>query len=411
MPSFSSLLVSLVAAGGLAAAAPAATSGPSPKSGTFSFPVVYNSNAQPYGPVSLAKVYRKFGKPVPADVAAALEKRQQQGNVERSTGSAKAAPTDDDEKYLTPVQIGTPPQTLNLLFDTGSSDLWVFSNDTVADEVRSQTLYQPGNSSTATQLSGLTWQIKYADGASSSGNVYQDVVAVGDLKVQKQAVQTAQKVSGDFTDDTMTSGLMGLAFSSINNVQPTQQKTFMDNAEHSLNTPLFTADLKHQTDGKYNFGFIDAAAHNGPINYSPIDNSGGFWNWTSTGYAIGANAFVKTPIQNIADSGTSLMLLPEEIVRVYYKAVPGAYYDKVEAGFVFECATKLPDFSFGVGTAKITIPGAFINYSRSSGTKCFGSIQTTESGIVIFGDIAFKAALVVFDVGKTRIGWAAKKLI
>ncbi|KAG6094254.1 hypothetical protein E4U31_006337, partial [Claviceps sp. LM219 group G6] len=279
MPSFSSLLVSIVAASGLAAAAPAIT-GPSPNSGTFSFPVVHNSNAQLYGPASLAKTYKKFGKPVPADVAAALEKRQQQENVDRSTGSVKAVPGEHDEKYLTPVQIGRPPQTLNLLFDTGSSDLWVFSNDTTADEVRGQTLYQPGKSSTAKHLSGLTWQIQYGDGSSSSGNVYQDVVAVGKLKVQKQSVQTAQQVSGDFTNDTMTSGLMGLAFSSINNVQPTQQNTFMDNAKDLLDAPLFTADLKHHTDGKYNFGYIDAAAHKGPITYSPIDNSGGFWNWT-----------------------------------------------------------------------------------------------------------------------------------
>ncbi|KAG6108950.1 hypothetical protein E4U14_003414 [Claviceps sp. LM454 group G7] len=410
MPSLGSLLVSIVAASGLAAAAPAIT-GPSPNSGTFFFPVVNNSNAQLYGPASLAKAYKKFGKPVPADVTAALEKRQQQENVDRSTGSVKAVPGEDDEKYLTPVQIGRPPQTLNLLFDTGSSDLWVFSNDTTPDEVRGQTLYQPGKSSTAKHLSGLTWQIQYGDGSSSSGNVYQDVVAVGKLKVQKQSVQTAQQVSGDFTNDTMTSGLMGLAFSSINNVQPTQQKTFMDNVKDSLDAPLFTADLKHHADGKYNFGYIDARAHKGPITFSPIDNSGGFWNWTSTGYAIGTNAFVKTPIHNIADSGTSLMLLPEEIVRAYYKAVPGAHYDKLEAGFIFECATKLPNFSFGVGNAKITIPGAFINFSRSRGTKCFGGIQTTENGFIIFGDIAFKAALVVFDVGKTRIGWAAKKLI
>ncbi|KAG6229491.1 hypothetical protein E4U34_002792 [Claviceps purpurea] len=228
-----------------------------------------------------------------------------------NTGSAKAGSTENDIEYLTPVQIGTPPRTLDLLFDTGSSDLW----------------------------------IQYGDGASPNGNVYQDVIAVGGLKVQKQAVQTAQKVSRDFTNDTMSSG-------------------------------------PHRPRRR-----------------------------DSTGYAIGSNAFTKTPIANIADTGSSLMLLPDEIVNSYYRGVQDAHYDDDEAGFIFDCAAKLPDFSFGVGNTIITIPVTYMNFSYSRGPWCFGGIQSSaDTGFNIFGGIALKAALVVFDGGNNRIGWAAKSL-
>lgn len=55
----------------------------------------------------------------------------------RATGSATTTPIDNlDDAYVTPVSIGTPAQVLNLDFDTGSSDLWVFSSETPSREVR-----------------------------------------------------------------------------------------------------------------------------------------------------------------------------------------------------------------------------------------------------------------------------------
>ncbi|GAO18409.1 uncharacterized protein UV8b_02830 [Ustilaginoidea virens] len=407
MPTFGSFLVSLVAASSLVAAAPATSS---TDHDGVSVAARRNEHFRPDGPAALARAYRKFGKPLPLDLARAVSRSHRQRT---STGSVVASsPHNYDVEYLAPVQIGTPAQTLPLNFDTGSSDLWVFSTLTPPSEVNGQKLYDPSKSSSSHLMDGESWNIVYGDGSSSGGSVYSDVVSIGGLAVQGQAVEVALQVSQQLTNDSSSSGLVGLAFSSINTVTPDQQNTFFANAMPNLNLPLFTADLNHHADGTYNFGFIDKSHYTGSITYTPVDNSQGFWGWTSTGYAVGSDRFRKTSISGIADTGTTLLLLPDSIVKAYYAKVPGAGYNATAGGYSFNCSASLPTFKFGVEKSAITIPGSFFNFATLEGShNCYGGLQSSDGiGINVFGDIALKAAFVVFDGGKTRLGWASKRV-
>ena len=60
----------------------------------------------------MAKTYAKYGKAIPPVIAAAAA---------NNDGTVTATPEEYDAEYLCPVTIGG--QTLNLDFDTGSSDL------------------------------------------------------------------------------------------------------------------------------------------------------------------------------------------------------------------------------------------------------------------------------------------------
>lgn len=77
-----------------------------------------------------------------------------------------------DLSYYGPVNMGTPSQTMELLFDTGSSDLWV----NVGNSNCQTTPYNTGASSTY-KNTGSSFAIQYGSG-SSSGTVATDTVSL-----------------------------------------------------------------------------------------------------------------------------------------------------------------------------------------------------------------------------------------
>lgn len=189
-----------------------------------------------------------------------------------STGQSGTVPAEDeqnDAEYLCQVSIGTPAQTLTLDFDTGSSDLWVWSTKLSksiqeSGQKSGHTIFDPTKSSTWKLSSGSTWQISYGDSSSASGVVGTDNVTIGGLTIKQQAVEIAEKLSAQF-ESGPGDGLLGLAWGSINTVQPTPVATPVENMITQDDIPkdseLFTAHLANYKDtgddSFYTFGFID----------------------------------------------------------------------------------------------------------------------------------------------------------
>ncbi|KAK5790915.1 hypothetical protein VI817_006224 [Penicillium citrinum] len=280
---------------------------------------------------------------------------------------------------------------------------WVFSTELSTSEQSGHAVYNPRKS--GTKLSGASWDISYGDGSGASGDVYTDTVVVGGVTASKQAVEAAKQISSQFQRDTDNDGLLGLAFSSINTVSPTPQKTFFDNVKSSLDEPLFAVALKHAAPGVYDFGFIDSSKYTGSIHYTDVDSSQGFWSFTVDSYKVGSKS--GAGFDGIADTGTTLLLVDDSVVSAYYAQVNGAKNDESVGGYVFDCSADLPDFSVQIGSYTATVPGSLINYGDSGAGSCLGGIQSnTGIGFSIFGDIFLKSQYVVFDASGPKLGFA-----
>lgn len=366
----------------------------------FSVPQVATGNTNVTAPpLALLKAINKYNGTPPTTVQKAAAAAQQSGSVVASSYNG-------DSEYLCPVTVGGT--VLNLDFDTGSSDLWVFSTLQASTQQRGHAVY---NTASGKRLSGETWKISYGDGSGAAGVVYADKVVVGAVTATSQAVEAATSISSAFVSDTDSDGLLGLAFSSINTVRPDQQTTFFDSVKSSLARKLFTVDLKKGAAGSYDFGYIDSSKYSGSITYVPVNTANGFWQFTTTGYAVGSKAAVSSSYTAIADTGTTLLLLPDSIVSAYYAQVSSARYDSTQGGYVVSCSATLPSFTAVIGGQKFVVPGSYINYAQVSTTQCYGGIQSNAGiGFSIFGDIFLKSQFVVFSMENStpQLGFAAQ---
>lgn len=279
------------------------------------------------------------------------------------SGVVLATPEQGDTEYLAPVNIGG--QTITMDFDTGSSDLWVFNTQLASASQSGHTIFNPQQSSTFKLMQGASFSISYGDGSGAAGNVGTDTVNIGGASVTSQAIELATAVSSTFVHDTQSNGLVGLAFSKLNTIQPTQQKTFFDNAIATLPMPVFTADLRHASVGSYEFGNIDSTKFNGSLSWAEVNTTQGFWQFSSEKFAVGNGSEMNIAGgQAIADTGTTLMLVNAAIVNAYYSQVEGAVNNYQVGGVTFPCSADLPDLQVDIGgNYMATIRGDDINFA------------------------------------------------
>jgi len=113
---------------------------------------------------------KKPGKqPGAASATAGATFTNSTSNGTATSGVVTASPAAGDVEYLSPVSIGG--QIMNLDFDSGSSDLWVFSSQLSKAQQTGHTVFDITKSANFKMLKGESFSISYGDGSFAAGNV------------------------------------------------------------------------------------------------------------------------------------------------------------------------------------------------------------------------------------------------
>ncbi|KAF2774154.1 aspartic proteinase precursor [Teratosphaeria nubilosa] len=351
-------------------------------------------------------ILKKFGVKAGGKAHVSQKVLQKKDASTGQTGDVPAQDVESQAEYLASVGIGTPAQTLNLDFDTGSADLWVFSTElpssTLSQAGSSHSIFDSSKSSTFKKTSD-TWQISYGDGSTASGTTGTDVLDLGGFEIKNQVIELANTLSTQFAQGP-GDGLLGLAFDTINTVTPTQAKTPTDNlaTEYPNEQRLFTAWLGESTDNSfYTFGYIDQTAANGltPA-YAPVDSSEGFWMFDSPNCSVNGQAIQKGNTKAIADTGTTLLLTDDTTLAAIYAQIPGATMSSQQQGYVFPSDATIPTIEFSVGDTLFSLDPETIKFEDLGDGTYYGGIQSAgNQGFDILGDVFLRNVYAIFDQG------------
>jgi hypothetical protein len=178
----------------------------------------------------------------------------------------------------------------------------------------------------------------------------------------------------------------------------------------SKSAELFTAYLGSWRDTNepdkgesfYTFGYIDqdviSAAGTQP-SYAPVDNSQGFWQFASASYSINGKSTQRSGNTAIADTGTTLALVADDVCKAIYAAIPGSKYDSTQQGYLFPSNTtadKLPTVAFAVGTKLFNVQKEDLSFADAGNGMVYGGIQSRGSlDFDILGDTFLKGIYAV----------------
>jgi len=296
-------------------------------------------------------------------------------------------------QYFITVDIGTPAQQFNVVPDTGSSNLWVYSSNCRSIPCKTHSTYDASSSSTYA-AQGDDFIIEYGSGG-VNGFVSNDVAGFGGVSAE-MGFGEVQTVSGATFYISQMDGIIGLGYDTI--------------SVNGLPTWLMSTDLEDKS-----FGFY---LHSNPEQIPGFETEGytlvdthhvieqTYWNLNLTRMS-GPNGIVDTTGYKAAiDSGTSLIIGSSDMIN---PLIEGIVVDQMCAGIA-----DLPDISLTFDNTDYILTAAdyVVEVTEFGTTQCLMGIMAMDLpegfNYMIVGDVFMRPYATHFDRNSNTVSFYTK---
>ncbi|EJT69301.1 rhizopuspepsin-3 [Gaeumannomyces tritici R3-111a-1] len=363
-----------------------------------------------------AKYGRKPPVGISGDVAAApvLDRRQ---NSKYTVSRAASTSTADsvglhqdgsDLSYFIDVGLGSGAKSVYMLFDTGAGTTWVMGSDCKSEPCLVHNSFGPADSASL-KATSQSFSIAYGTG-SVVGVISTDTVAIAGKKVT-MSFGVANVTSNDFNHFPFD-GILGMSM----NKGATENLLQVFKREKTFKANTFGVFVNRNADGpntgEVSFGGTNPAKYTGALSYTPVsDKANGDWAIPMDDLAYDGKKAGVTGRLAYIDTGTTYIFGPAADVATFHKSIPGAKLDANGGGTTYTApcdSTKTLTISFG-GVAYAIQTRDWLSGPNANG-ECVSNVYGIEvvRGAWLLGDVFLKNVYAVFDVDRTRIGFATR---
>ncbi|XP_054253412.1 gastricsin [Indicator indicator] len=316
-----------------------------------------------------------------------------------------------DSSYFGEISIGTPPQNFLVLFDTGSSNLWVPSTYCQTAACFNHAKFNPSSSSSFSS-SGQSYTLSYGSG-SLTVLVGYDTLRIQSITVTEQEFGLSQNEPSQPFYFADFDGILGMAYPSlaVGGMTTALQGMLQQN---QLTQPIFSfyfsRNPTYSYGGELVLGGIDEQLFRGDINWAPVTQEL-YWQVALNSFVVGqtATGWCSQGCQAIVDTGTYLLTVPQQYLDGFLQ-LTGA--QQTSYGYAVDCSQvqNMPSITFVINGALLPLyPSAYV---LNNNGYCTLGIEPTylpsQNGqpLWILGDVFLKEYYTIFDMANGRIGFA-----
>ena len=321
--------------------------------------------------------------------------------------------TSTQTAYYANISLGTPPQHLTVLFDTGSSYNYVPSVS--CDSTCSGTGRFDSSSSSTYVSEGTTLTLQYGVGT-TYGVLSTDTLQIADSLTAASAsfVLSAQMEdsANDPFDGLVVRGTQGFAFSVLSDGVPTlvdslkMQKVITDRVFAFYLSNATFGENSQDTESECFIGEVDTTHARGSLVYIPLKYAS-FWAVSLNSVTVGSELSLSTNTA-IFDTGTSLLVVPESDAYSMLDAFQAAgqcITDSESELIVCDCSGSYPAMVIQLGGHDFELTSEDYFYQEAG--QCFLLVASiSELNLWVLGDVFLRKYYTVYDMDQERVGLA-----